>query len=360
MPVSSEALSQASRITSALSAPSASTAACSAIVPRVSVPVLSVHSTSMPPRSSIASSRRTITPSPASRPAPRASDTLMIAGSSSGDSPTASATANSIDSITGRPSIALATSTATTTTSITRSSISPKRRAPRAKSLSGTGCARRPPTSPSAVARPVAVTSTVAVPLRTELPRNTQLVRLRSGASALATPAAFSTGNDSPVRLASTTRKSRAARITPSAGTRLPADSVITSPGTRAWASISRVAPSRRARTVSASRLRSCAIAVEARYSCQKPSSALPATMNRMTAASVQSATNSEISAPATRISTSGLENCRSSSRHAASSRRGSTLLGPMRASRWRASASLRPSACDDSASSSSAAGRLQ
>ena len=57
-----------------------SSAPSSAIAPTVSVPVLSVHSVSMPPRSSIASSRRTSTPPRARRRAPRASDTLTIAG----------------------------------------------------------------------------------------------------------------------------------------------------------------------------------------------------------------------------------------------------------------------------------------
>ena len=61
---------------------------------------------------------------------------------------------------------------------------------------------------------------------------NAQLVRPDIGASAFTAPGCFSTGIDSPVRLASVTRKSLAARITPSAGTRLPAESSITSPGT--------------------------------------------------------------------------------------------------------------------------------
>ena len=61
---------------------------------------------------------------------------------------------------------------------------------------------------------------------------NAQLVRPDIGASALTGPGCFSTGIDSPVRLASVTRKSRPLRIMPSAGTRLPAESSTTSPGT--------------------------------------------------------------------------------------------------------------------------------
>ena len=52
--------------------------------------------------------------------APAESVTLMIAGSSSGDSPTASATANSSDSITGRSSSRFTVSTKRTMTTITR------------------------------------------------------------------------------------------------------------------------------------------------------------------------------------------------------------------------------------------------
>ena len=54
--------------------------------------------------------------------APCASVTLTIAGRSSGDRPTARAVANSSDSITGRPSAWLTTSTNSTMTIITRTS----------------------------------------------------------------------------------------------------------------------------------------------------------------------------------------------------------------------------------------------
>ena len=74
------------------------------------------------------------------------------------------------------------------------------------------------------------------MPLRTDAPRNTTFVRRASGASAGTTPGCFSTGNDSPVMLASLTRKSLASRIRPSAGIRLPAESTRTSPGTSASA----------------------------------------------------------------------------------------------------------------------------
>ena len=122
--------------------------------------------------------------------APRATVTLTMAGSSSGESPTASATANISDSTIARPSHWFTSTTNSTITIITRSSSSPKRRTPRAKSVSGSRCARRAATAPNAVSGPVAATSTVAVPLRTEEPRKTQFSRRASGALASQVPGA--------------------------------------------------------------------------------------------------------------------------------------------------------------------------
>ena len=78
-------------------------AAASVISAEVSVPVLSVHSTVIAPRSWIEARRLTITLRRAIRSAPRDSVTVVIIGSSSGVSPTASATANISESSTGRP-----------------------------------------------------------------------------------------------------------------------------------------------------------------------------------------------------------------------------------------------------------------
>ncbi len=76
----------------------------------------------MLPRFSIASRWRTITPRRAIARAPRARVTLTMAGRSSGEMPTARATANSSDSIAGRPSTWLTTRTKTTITSMIRTS----------------------------------------------------------------------------------------------------------------------------------------------------------------------------------------------------------------------------------------------
>jgi len=105
------------------------------------------------------------------------------------------------------------------------------------------------------------------VPLRTDAPRNTQLLRSVIGASARTVPGRFSTGKDSPVMLASVTRKSAASISTPSAGMRLPADSRTMSPGTIVLTATSRSAPSRTTRQVSARRFFNVSTAAEARYS---------------------------------------------------------------------------------------------
>jgi len=74
----------------------------------------------MLPRFSIASRRRTMTPSLHMARAPAESVTLTIAGSSSGESPTASATEKSSDSIRGRWSSRFTVSTNRTIATIAR------------------------------------------------------------------------------------------------------------------------------------------------------------------------------------------------------------------------------------------------
>ena len=80
-------------------------------------------------------------------------------------------------------------------------------------------------------------------------------------------PGCFSTGKDSPVMLASLTRKSSASITRPSAGTRLPAESRMRSPGTTVLTDTVCSTPSRMTRQVSASRRFSCSTAADARYS---------------------------------------------------------------------------------------------
>ena len=101
-PVCSLAFRAASSCSRVDGAPAGLQARSSRTTPTVSVPVLSVHSVSIAPKFSMAARRRTITPPAAMRWAPRASVRLMTAGSSSGARPTASATANISESVTGR------------------------------------------------------------------------------------------------------------------------------------------------------------------------------------------------------------------------------------------------------------------
>ena len=125
----------------AVRAGSARAAASGSICASVSVPVLSVHSTSMLPRSWIAPRRLTITALFAIRSAPRASVTETIIGSSSGVSPTASATANRKHSSSGRWNSTLTSSTNSTRSTVSRTISSPKRWVPCSSAVGG-GAAR--------------------------------------------------------------------------------------------------------------------------------------------------------------------------------------------------------------------------
>ena len=117
-------------------------------------------------------------------------------------------------------------------TTIARIRRYPNWRTPRPKSVSGWRALSRAAIAPNAVRRPVSTTRTFAVPLWTEAPRKTAFVRAERAASGFTIPGCFSTGNDSPVMLASLTRKSAASITRPSAGIRLPAESRMRSPGT--------------------------------------------------------------------------------------------------------------------------------
>ncbi len=178
MPVSSAALQAARSSTSADDMPEASYAPSTSTMPSVSVPVLSVQRMSTLPRFSIALNRRTSTPCRAIIWAPLARLTLRIAGSSSGLSPTASATEKSSVSTGGRPRNTCATKTRSTMISMALVNRYPKRRMPRSNSVSGGRSVSRCAMAPNSVDEPVLTTRQRAVPLRTFVPRETQLVRL--------------------------------------------------------------------------------------------------------------------------------------------------------------------------------------
>lgn len=158
------------------------------------VPVLSVHNTVMAPKSSMASSRLTMTFSAAIRRAPVDRLMLTMAGSSCGVSPTASASENSSDSTKGRCSTRLTTKIAVTSTTIARTSSSPNAVISRSNPVWTLPAASRADTPPNSVDRPVLATTASPVPLTTWVPMNRLLERPASGVSAATTPGRFSTG----------------------------------------------------------------------------------------------------------------------------------------------------------------------
>ena len=141
----------------------------------VSVPVLSVHNTDMAPRSWIEASRLTMTLRPAMRKAPRESVTVVIIGKSSGVSPTASATANSSESSTGRPNTTRMVRTTTTSASVSRAITRPNSRRSRSNGEGAWACAKADAAAPNTVLRPVLTASAIASPVCATDPRNSAL-----------------------------------------------------------------------------------------------------------------------------------------------------------------------------------------
>ena len=111
----------------------------------------------------------------------------------------------------------------------------------------------------------------------------------RAARPAGSAPAAFSTGKVSPVRAASSTKRSFASRMRPSPGIMSPALSSTTSPGTTSSTGTSTGRPSRRTVARTWTRASSFSTASAAPHSCQKPSRPLTRTMARMIRASVAS-----------------------------------------------------------------------
>ena len=234
----------------------------------------------MAPRSWIAESRFTITFRLDSSIADRASVTVTIIGSSSGVSPTASASANISDSSTGRWNEMFTTRTNSTINTVRRMISMPNRRMPTAKAVAGGFSARLVARWPSAVLPPVRQTTIVAVPLITEVPAKTAF-DAPAGFSAprAASPACFSAGYGSPVRRAWLTKRSRLSSSRESAGTRSPAISSTMSPGTSWSIGTERLAPSRRTVACTATDRRSASTAFCARTSWTKSSVMLIVTM---------------------------------------------------------------------------------
>ncbi len=123
--------------TSGLSSPVAVIARSKLMWPSVRVPVLSVNSTSMSPRSSMHTSRLTSTFFSASRRDPVARLVETTAGSSCGVMPTATASENRTASMTGRPRATLITKIVTLSTPPTLANSPEKRVRPSWNSVWG-------------------------------------------------------------------------------------------------------------------------------------------------------------------------------------------------------------------------------
>ena len=237
------------------------------MAPSVSVPVLSVHRMSMLPRFSIASSRRTMTPRLLMARAPAESVTLMIAGKQlrrqadrerHGEQQRLDHRAveqqvhrqheqNDDDHHADQQIAELANA---------------------AREV-GLGRARPQPRRDRAELGPAAGLDGEDL-RRAAAHRSAEkdgIGPFGKGASGGPSRAASRPGNDSPVMLASLTRKSCASITSPSAGIRLPAESRMRSPGTIALTGTVCSTPSRTTRHVSARRFFSSSTAADARYS---------------------------------------------------------------------------------------------
>jgi hypothetical protein len=204
--------------------------------------------------------------------------------------------------------------------------------------------AAAPAIRPISVAAPVAVTTKRPSPRATVVPARTEVRRSAGGVSAVSGGSArLLRGRDSPVSVDSSTCSSVASTSRPSAATRSPALSAMTSPTTTSSAGRSRTWPSRRTRAVGASSARTAAAAWSARPSWIAPNTALAMTIARITPASSSSPIATEIAAAPTSSSTIEFPNWRatSASRDGRGSRR--SRLGPSRPSRRAASASPSP-----------------
>ena len=145
-----------------------------------------------------------------------------------------------------------------------------------------------PPMRPISVPWPVATTSPRAVPCVTSVPDHSIDLRSPRDAAASTGSTVFSTGTDSPVRIASCAASPRASRSRRSAGTLSPASSSTMSPGTSSAPSSVLRRPSRSTAARGASMLRIAAIAASALPSCTKPITALARTTARITPVSTQ------------------------------------------------------------------------
>jgi hypothetical protein len=141
----------------------------------------------------MAASRFTITLRLAMRNAPRASVTVVIIGSNLGVRPTASATAKSSESRTGRPKATRSARTAMTRAIVSRATTRPNARRSFWNGDDSAAWARDAAAAPNTVAAPVAATRATASPVCATAPRN-RAFDASAGLDAAMVPGNFSTG----------------------------------------------------------------------------------------------------------------------------------------------------------------------
>ena len=239
----------------------------SSILSSVSVPVLSVHSTSIAPRFWMDGRRLTIASFFAMFLAPWDRLAVTMTGSISGARPTATASEKRIAATTSlfvTEFIRKIANTRTITNLTMRLLYS---RMPRSNAVSGADIASLRASSPNCVSSPVRTTMASAEPETTLLPKKTAFSIFCTGEPGGDGAGDFSTGNDSPVSDAWFTKKSLQVIILQSAGTKSPADKRTMSPGTRNLRGTSRAAPSRTTVAVFRIILRSFSASSRAVYS---------------------------------------------------------------------------------------------
>ena len=184
----------------------------------------------------------------------------------------------------------------------------------------------------------------VAVPLWTLVPRK-QRFRRSSGEwpSGETTWSVFSTGMDSPVRLAWLIKRSLAETIRASAGIMSPAQSEIRSPRTTSRSGISLGVPSRMTVLVTRTIARSLAAAAPALVSWANRSPTPKKIMRTITTAARESPVSAEVSASTASNTTSGLRNVCASRIGQPGSLCVAISFGPSASNRRAASSLVRP-----------------
>ena len=344
--------------------PAGTQSCCTVIRFWVRVPVLSEQITPAHPKVSTAGSFFTMAPRWAIRPTPRARTMVTMAGSPSGMAATARETAVRNMSSRSFPWMS-PTPNITAHTHRHRKDrvleISPIRRW-RGVSVPPLSSSR-PAICPIWVSIPVAHTRAVPRPAVIRVPEMTMLVQSPRGASSgRDSQGAFSTGTDSPVMGDSSAWRRLHARIRASAGTRSPASSRITSPGTSWAAGILVTFPPRRAEAWGEESFRSSSRACWARSSWEMERMPFTTTMTRMMTASSQSspplaARDTPAAPSSTRIM--GSRSCSNTRPRSPACLGGSSSLGPKRRSRSSAWRGVSPPGLASSSSKSRAAGLL-